>query len=87
LIACLKLLPLLSGGESIFKVRRLRNRVVALHGDTARSRGVCSLLLEYSRKTRTWIYGCLIDSVVLYALTNPYLSSLEGHPSFKKSGG
>ena len=43
-IVCLKLLPLLSGGASIFKRERYTHRVVTLHGDTARSRGGCSLL-------------------------------------------
>ena len=57
-IICLKLLPLLSGGAAIFKLRRMSHRPVTLHGDTAGSRGVCSLLLDSSRKTRTRIYGC-----------------------------
>ena len=43
-LVCWKLLPLLSGGASIFKIRRMIHRPV---GDTAGSRGVRSLLLEY----------------------------------------
>ena len=43
-IVCLKLLPLLSGGASIFEGNRWIHRAVTLHGDTAGSRGVCSLL-------------------------------------------
>ena len=37
--------PLLNRLISIFKVNRLFHRVVTLQGDTAGSRGVCSLLL------------------------------------------
>ena len=53
-IVCLKLLPLLSGGASIFKARRSTHRPLTLHGDTAGSRGTCSLLLLWaSTHTRT----------------------------------
>jgi len=61
----LKLLPLLSGGEVIFKERRHIHRPVTLHGDPAGSRGVCSLLLDSSGKTRNRFYGCMIDAVYL----------------------
>ena len=61
----MKLLPLPSGGASIFKFRRSIHRPVTLHGDTAGSRGICSLLLDSSQKTRTRIYGCFIDAVFL----------------------
>ena len=49
---------------SIFKVMTLFHRTVTLCGDTAGSRGVCSLLLESSRKTRTRIYRCLKNAVI-----------------------
>ena len=78
--------PLLNRLISIFKDNRLIHRPVTLHGDTAGSRGVCSLLLDTSRKTRTRIYGCLIDAVVLWFLTNPYPSSLEGRLSLSPGG-
>ena len=40
----LKVLPFLSAGVAIFKHDRWIHRPVTLHGDTAGSRGVCSLL-------------------------------------------
>jgi hypothetical protein len=41
----LKVLPFLSAGVAIFKHDRWIHRPVALHGDTAGFRGVCSVLL------------------------------------------
>ena len=51
-------------GISIFGFRMLSHGQVSLHGDTAGSRAVCSLLLDSSRKTRTRIKGCLRDVIV-----------------------
>ena len=52
----MNILPLLSGGASIFKLRRLIHRPATLHGDTAGSRGVCSLLPSFT-KTNIWKLG------------------------------
>ena len=78
--------PLLNRLISFFKVNRLFHRVVTLHGDTAGSRGVCSLLLDSSRKTRTRIYGRLIEAVSLWSLINPHLFSIDWFPSFNSAG-
>ena len=71
---------------SIFKGQRYLHRVVTLHGDTAESRGVCSLLLDSSRKTRTRIYGRLIEAVSLWSLINPHLFSIDWFPSLNLTG-
>ena len=71
---------------SIFKLNRWIHRLVTLHGDTAGSRGVCSLLLDSSRKTRTRIYGRLIEAVSLWSLINPHLFSIDWFPSLNLTG-
>ena len=71
---------------SIFKGQRYLHRVVTLQGDTAGSRGVCSLLLDSSRKTRTRIYGRLIEAVSLWSLINPHLFSIDWFPSLNLTG-
>ena len=83
----LKVLPLLSAGVAIFKRDRWIHRPVTLHGDTAGSRGVCSLLLNSSRRLKNRIYGRLMDSVFLYSLINTYLFSLGWFPSSNLRGG
>ena len=71
---------------SIFKLVRKIHRPVTLHGDTAGSRGVCSLLLDSSRKTRTRIYGRLIEAVSSWSLINPHLFSIDWFPSLNSGG-
>ena len=53
-----------AGAKLRGKKRRSIHRLVTLHGDTAGSRGFCSLLLDASRSIITRIYG-LIDAVFL----------------------
>ena len=85
-IICDESSPLLNGLISILKGYRNSHRAVTLHGDTAGSRGVCSLLLDSSRKTRNRIYGCLIEAVPLWSLINPHLFSIDWFPSLKITG-
>ena len=79
----LRLLPLLSGRLSIFKLVRMFHRPVTLPGDTA---GVCSLLPDSSRNTRTRIYGHSINAVFLEWVINPHLFSIDWFPSLNLTG-
>ena len=66
--------------SSIFKVQRMAHRAVTLHGDPAGSRGVCSLLLDSCRKTRSRIHACLIDVYLFRCIFCIFIISGESSP-------